>query len=224
MDTYTVYMHTNKINGKRYIGITSQKSVKIRWKRGSGYSKQKRFYNAIKHYGWDCFEHEILFEGLAKEEAEAKEEELIKEYRSNDLRYGYNIENGGVIHKLSKEQKEHLRVLGIGRKHSEETKAKISKSHMGMSTKWLTGRKASDETRAKMSSQRAKEKNPRAKAVCQYDLDGNLIAVYKYMNEAREALGLKSTAHISQCCTGDRNKAYGFIWKYAEKGGLVNGQ
>lgn len=223
MDTYKVYMHTNKINGKKYIGITSM-PAKIRWKRGSGYAGQRRFYAAIKSYGWDNFKHEILFDCLSKEEAERLEEELIKEYRSNDLRYGYNIENGGVIHKLSDEQKNHLREINTGKKCSNETKKKMSDSHIGMSTKWLTGRKASDDTKAKMSSQRAKEKNPRAKAVCQYDLDGNLIAVYKYMNEARDALGIKSTAHISQCCTGDRNKAYGFIWKYAEKGGLVNGQ
>lgn len=204
MDTYTVYMHTNKINGKRYIGITSQKSVKIRWKRGSGYSKQKRFYTAIKHYGWDCFEHEILFEGLTKEEAEAKEEELIKEYRSNDKRYGYNIENGGVIHKLSEEQKEHLRVLGIGRKHSEETKAKMSKSHMGMSSAWLTGRKQSDETIKKRFKNSYGKGNPNAKTVYQYDLDGNFIAVYDYMEQIKSVLGFNNTSHISQCCTGKK--------------------
>ena len=73
-NNYTVYMHKNKINGKVYIGITYQ-NVKYRWrKNGEGYKKQK-FYNAIKKYGWDNFEHIILFENLTFEEACLKEQE-----------------------------------------------------------------------------------------------------------------------------------------------------
>lgn len=34
---YTVYIHINKQNKKKYIGITSM-SVKERWKNGYGYS------------------------------------------------------------------------------------------------------------------------------------------------------------------------------------------
>ena len=62
---YTVYRHTNKMNGKRYIGITKQKPER-RWQNGYGYVGTY-FGNAISKYGWDAFEHEILFEGFTKE-------------------------------------------------------------------------------------------------------------------------------------------------------------
>ena len=69
---YTVYQHKNKINGKNYFGITS-KNPEERWKKGEGYKSSPHFYLAIKKYGWDNFEHNILFEGLTKEEACLKE-------------------------------------------------------------------------------------------------------------------------------------------------------
>lgn len=206
-------MHVNKANGKKYIGITSQ-SAKGRWKRGAGYKQQKRFYCAIQHYGWDGFDHYVLFDSLSKEEAEVKEEELIKEHRSNDLSFGYNIENGGRTNKLSDEQKEHLRIVNTGKKHTEETKKKMSESHKGMSSAWLTGRKQSEELKEKRLRHMKGKTNPRAKAVFQYDLDGNLIAEYPYMEAVKQSLNISKTSHISQCCNGQRGKAHGYMWSY----------
>lgn len=217
MDNYTVYMHVNKTNGKKYIGITSNKPS-VRWNGGHGYRGQRRFYSAIVHYGWNGFEHLILETGLAKEEAERREAELIAEHHSNDLRYGYNIENGGVIHKLSDEQKAHLSEVNRGKKHSKETKRKMSASHIGMAARWMTGRKASAETRTKHSEKWQGSQNPRAKSVAQYTLDGELVAVYDHMNAAKEAMNAATSAHISDCCLGKRNKAYGYTWRYAANG------
>lgn len=96
---FIVYEHLF-LNGKRYIGITCKKPNE-RWENGSGYNKdnQSAVYNAIKKYGWNNIQHNILFSNLTKEEAQQKEIELIAFYKTNCRRYkdanGYNMTDGG---------------------------------------------------------------------------------------------------------------------------------
>lgn len=106
-DKYCIYCHTNKINGKKYIGQTKM-NVNKRWRNGLGYISSPLFYNSIQKYGWDSFTHEILMTGLSLEEANKYEEELIKEYHTNDKDLGYNIRSGGENQEWSKESKEKL--------------------------------------------------------------------------------------------------------------------
>ena len=113
---YTVYKHTNTINGKVYIGITRQ-AVERRWQRGAGYAGTY-FGNAIAKYGWDNFFHEVLFSGLSKDAACKVEMALIKAYKSNEREFGYNISEGGetadaVKSKYGKDHPNSLRVKRI---------------------------------------------------------------------------------------------------------------
>ena len=107
---YTVYIHTNKITHKAYIGITSQ-PVEQRWgKNGCKYKNSKHFWNAIKKYGWDNFDHIVFMTDLIQEEACRIEQLLIALYNTNNAKYGYNISSGGEngfygCH-LSEEQKQ----------------------------------------------------------------------------------------------------------------------
>lgn len=110
---WCVYCHTSP-SGKIYIGITGQKPEE-RWRKGNGYRQQKYFWRAIQKYGWDNFKHEILFDCLTKKEAEEKEIELIAVYKSNNKRYGYNVQNGGCAPGVM----------------AEETKRKLSKANIG---------------------------------------------------------------------------------------------
>ena len=111
MGNYSVYCHTNNVNNKKYVGITSGKPEK-RWKNGLGYKHNKYFYDAIQKYGWEEFSHDILFSELNKKEAEEKEIELIAKWNLTNKTFGYNIESGG----------------NLGKKLSEETKRKISEN------------------------------------------------------------------------------------------------
>ncbi len=111
---YTVYMHVNKINDKTYVGITSMKP-EYRWGKDGNNYREQLFGNAIKKYGWDNFEHIILFENKTKEDAEYLEVIFIKILLSNNYNFGYNLQTGG----------------STNGHHSEETKLKISKSHKG---------------------------------------------------------------------------------------------
>lgn len=122
-ENYKVYVHINKTNGKKYVGITKQ-DVKRRWQNGYGYhnaNKSSYLWNAIQKYGWDGFEHIVLLSELNHEEANEKERYYIELYNSNNPDYGYNLTKGGDG------------FLGMNR--TEETKKKISNSLKGKYTK-----------------------------------------------------------------------------------------
>lgn len=107
--SYVVYKHINRENGKIYIGITSD-NPKRRWgSSGINYRYNKHFYGAIQKYGWDNFEHIILFDNLTKEEACEIEKELISFHNSTNPDLGYNNSIGGELtalgtHRIVSEQ------------------------------------------------------------------------------------------------------------------------
>lgn len=167
---YKVYVHIFP-NSKRYVGVTCQTTQK-RWRYGKGYSHNKYMVNAIEKYGWENVRHEILYENLTKEQAEQKEIELISEYKSNQREFGYNIENGGNLLKVSEETKKLISLNNgrgnLGKHLSEETKRKISISKKGQmpsnpfkkgNKPWNLGQTYSDEYRQKLSISHSGEKN-----------------------------------------------------------------
>lgn len=89
---YCVYEHVNKINGKKYIGMT--KDPKHRW-RSDGYEYRRctHFWSAIQKYGWDNFEHTVLRKELTHMEACELEIKLIAEQET--IEKGYNLASGG---------------------------------------------------------------------------------------------------------------------------------
>lgn len=106
-----VYMHVNKTNGKRYVGIAT--NPERRWGNdGSGYLQKHKdgtwrhpaFGPAVKKYGWDGFDHLIVLSNVDETEAKYAERYLIKWYQTNDGKHGYNLTGGGdgsYIHGLS---------------------------------------------------------------------------------------------------------------------------
>ena len=92
--TYTVYCHTNNLNGKKYFGITCQRLVK-RFQNGGGYKGCTHFYRAIQEYGWSNFSHDVIATGLSAEDAKELEIKLIAENKSYLREFGYNISRGG---------------------------------------------------------------------------------------------------------------------------------
>lgn len=137
MKDYSLYIHTNKINGKRYIGITKQKP-EHRWGvDGCNYKESPHLYSAIEKYGWDNFEHEIKMSGMTQRDACLLEKHYISHFNSQDRRYGYNTLEGGTAPSLPQETREKIaRGLignknGLGKPCSEEKKKKISDAQKG---------------------------------------------------------------------------------------------
>lgn len=147
-NNYIVYKHTCKDNGKVYIGLTGMSLIERTGNNGEGYLHKKKNGNwvqpqiarAIIKYGWDNFDHEILFANLTKEEADKKEKEMIDFYDSRNPQKGYNTREGGSNGPLSEETKQKLKETMegrydgeknpfYGRKHSEETKEAIRKKN-----------------------------------------------------------------------------------------------
>lgn len=113
---YTVYVHTNLVNGKRYIGQTRCTDLTRRWTGGHGYEGCPYFYSAILKYGWNGFAHEILKTGIAtQEEADYWERYYIKEFDTMSPEHGYNIKSGGhhAGEKTEENKRKHLeRITG----------------------------------------------------------------------------------------------------------------
>ena len=146
---YCVYVHTNKVNGKKYIGITCR-NPEVRWQNGQGYKRQPKFYAAIQKYGWDGFAHEILFDGLTLQEANDKEREMIELYDS--MNNGYNLTEGGEgasgLHH-TKESRVKMSQSRKGREMDEAWRKKLGDSHRGVPSK-LRGSTLSDEHKHKI--------------------------------------------------------------------------
>lgn len=217
-------MHTNKINGKKYIGITSQKPSR-RWRNGNGYANNEHFYRSIQKYGWHNFAHEILYEGLTKEVAEALEMEIIGEYDATDPAYGYNIESGGnSTEKFTDGIRKKISASLMGHECSEEIRKKISESLKG---------KPSSKKGVKMTDEQV-EKNRQAhkgqvpwnkgrpwkddeKARCggKAIVCVELNKVYRSAHEASKDLGVDFSS-ICKCAKGKVKSAGGYHWVYAE--------
>ena len=91
---WNIYKHTFP-NGKVYIGLTKQEPEK-RFKNGYGYENCPLMFNAIQKYGWNNVVTTWLYRDIDNiQEASFLESQSIKQYRSNEREYGYNLANGG---------------------------------------------------------------------------------------------------------------------------------
>lgn len=146
-----VYILTNNINGKVYIGQTIR-SLRERWCHHYGSANRgckKRLYQAIRKYGKDSFSIRTLRKAISREQLNRLEKYFIKEYKSNNSEFGYNLTIGGQsgpplkrTNKIKKErapisEETRLRMrnakLDIKMKpRSPEACLNISKSHKGI--------------------------------------------------------------------------------------------
>lgn len=229
---YKIYIHTAP-NGKKYVGQTRQ-SVDRRWRNGEGYANNKYFYRAILKYGWENFSHEIICTCPDQKSANKREAELIKEFKSNDPAYGYNVSGGadgrGLVAESTRalmSEKMKGRFAGennpnYGRKHTPEEREKISKHNRGYflgEKSPLYGTHPSEETRWKMSKARKQSEAARRcieqlnKSKAKRVLCVETNTVYESAHQAARETGF-GQGNISSACRGVYLQAYGFHWEY----------
>lgn len=229
---YKVYMYTNKINNKKYIGMTKLSLKKRAGKNGKKYYECLYFGYAIKKYGWGNFQPEILFDNLEYEEACEKEKEMIKYYDTRNKEKGYNLQEGGS--RLNENAVEKSKKSHSGRKLTKEHRENISKGLGGRGeTNVNFGRKQTEISRLHNSLSKRGEKHPNfgkhlkestknkirdkvSKPIVQYDLDGNFIKIWKNQRVAGEELGISYKA-ISNCLRKKNHTCGGFKWEFYKK-------
>lgn len=194
-----IYKITNMINGKAYIG--QAKNIERRWKthitkhnnpKNKEYNKV--LYCAMRKYGFENFEFEILIE-CEEELLDLMEIYYIEKYNTyihSENSNGYNMNKGGGGSKGAKRTRKQKKNLSIkakerfknkencpfyGKKHTEESKNKSSESHKkeNLSKETLEkmrnsalGRTHSEETKQKMKNNRkyGKENPNTNKVIC----------------------------------------------------------
>lgn len=242
MGEYSVYIHKNKVNNMRYVGVTSQ-DVTVRWQGGNGYRKQSHFWRAIQKYGWNGFDHIVVADGLTAEEAFRMETELIAKYKTTNNRYGYNKSIGGESGAKGVEHSEKNRAacsaalkklwsdVEYRASHSERTIAmnksegmrKLrSESNHNRIVSAETKKKISENRKGKGRVKRTPEQIERMKASHSGGAEKVPVicietgATYGCINDASRATGINKK-QISGCCrcVPHYNTAGGYHWKYA---------
>ena len=200
-----IYKITNKINNKVYIGQSV--GVYFRWYHHKWELRNNRHFNihlqrAWNKYGEDNFEFDII-ELCLPEELYDKERFYISKYNSMVL--GYNHNEGG-----------------IGWRHTDETKRKISEANKGKIYSDKTKKKMSDANKGRIVSDETKQNlsishRNRSKEILQIDLEGNIVREWSGLYQIREELSI-DTRTIGGCCKKEA-KRYTYknnIWMYKE--------
>ncbi len=173
-DMHHIYIVTNTVTSKQYVGLT--KNLKVRWNQHRRMNGTAKYLHAsIKKYGIEAFVFTHFADAFDLESAQTIERLLISEHNTK-IPHGYNLTDGGegIIgfvfseeskqkmrnsakgQTRSKESNEKRRIAmlgnkhGLGKKHTDEHKMKISIAG--------TGRKHTEEAKAKMKAAKAIKK------------------------------------------------------------------
>ncbi len=241
-----IYVIKNIINNKKYIGQTKCSDINKRWKQHKKMCKHSIgscLLNAYKKYGLDNFTFNIgciCFD----EDTDRIEVEYIKKYNTI-YPNGYNLQEGGNNRKHNQLTKNLIRskLIGensknFGKKLSIETCKKISENLKGDKNPNYRVQMSQEqkdkikntmlgfaEEKRKYINKKISESlknninnknNKLSKKIGQYDLNNNLIKIYKSISQASKELNVDRMS-ISRCCD-DKYVNYktckGFIWKY----------
>ena len=236
-------MVTNKLNGKVYVGSHSWKCDGID---PNYYGSGTAITSAVRKYGKENFQVEVLYYYDTVEECRADEERILTEYNVKDCPYSYNMKNSAIGFTSEDMKGENNPQYGkrgkdspnYGKHLSEDTKRKMSESAKGRKLSDATrkklsqankGKTISDETRQKiaramtgktLSDEHRKKisqaNNYRKTPLVAIQIATGKIRVFESQNECARQLNLDQSK-ISKCLLGKRNHTGGYTFKYIEQ-------
>lgn len=238
-----MYLYTNTVNGKVYVGQTVRPARRI--------SEHRRcvgvtyFHKAIKKYGFDKFDYNILCEAedadiqRVREFLNMLEKHYVSFYNSNDPKKGYNMTEGGDGVRMRGHipwnkgkhtgplSEEHIKKMSgennhnFGKSPSVETRRKLSEKNKG--------KKMSPEARQKMSAaKKGKPSNNKGKSFSEefkkklseahssYKKKVHCIDLgltFESVHEASKRLNLTASG-IGNCCRKKAKTCKGHQFEY----------
>lgn len=202
-----IYRITNIKSGKVYIGQTVR-TLEERMAEHARHSKTA-IDAAIKKYGIDAFNVEVIDTAETVDELNEKERYWIQ-YYGCEKPNGYNLCEGGGNTR--------------GYNHREASKAKMSiakkKAYIGDGNPFY-GKHHSEGSKAKMSASRKNMAHVSPEKLVNIRESHHKVKVrnvdtgevFSSIKEAAEKYSIKET-HITRVCKGRRNRTGGFRWEY----------
>lgn len=211
-------------NGKIYIGQSINIRKRLNAHKNDSIINPKKtcISRAIKKYGFENFKIDaLIYFKLHKDTSfntsllDSIEIACINRYKALDKKFGYNIKlggSGGGGH--SEATKEKLRQKAIGRKLSDETKAKIKASHGRTPESYVAhSKKMKGRTQSREVIDKVVNSNLyRYKAVDQYTIDGTFIQSFRSAEYAANSINSASWRILKAV---RKNKILdGFVWRF----------
>ena len=210
---YIIYLLTNNINGKMYVGQHGTDNLEDDYM-GSGVAIRE----AIKEYGKKNFSKEILCYCVDRKDACQKEIEYIE--KLDTTHNGYNITKGGEGLLGYRQKTESIQRMVLSRKRfyqdHPEAKAKLGHPRYGEANPFF-GHKLSKEHIALLTRTRIAaitgDNNPSAKRVVCVETGevfGNAKAGARKMGNRNDP------SQIIKVCRGRLKTAHGYHWEYKD--------
>ena len=232
MSHYT-YMVTNKTNGKVYVGSHSWDKEGID---PNYYGSGTAITRAVKKYGKENFQVEVLYFYDTVEECRADEERILTEYNVRDCPHSYNIKNGAIG--WTSEDMTGEKHPFYGKHHTEEARKKLSQAKKGENNPQygkrgkdapMYGKHHTEETKQKIARankglKRSEEirlklsqaKNYRKTPIVAIQKDTGKIRVFESQMECARQLNLDQR-NIYHCLKGRQKTCKGYLIKYMEQ-------
>lgn len=213
-----IYQIRNLVNNHIYIGSTTNFSRRqsLHFSKLKNYTHHSKYLqNAYNKYGEDNFVFEII-EYCDPEYLIEREQWYIDNYQP---KYNINPTAGSSFGVIRSEETK-LKFLGennpfFDKKHSEETKKKMSERNIGNKNP-MFGKHLSDETKRRISEGLTGKNNPRSHTVLQIDLTTNeILAEFESASLAAKITNV-FVSGIVAVCNNRRKQAGGYKWQYLD--------